>query len=249
MTNGEGVQALWGRWAARRRRKKEERKAETGHSAVRENFVSLLVCSVLAFFVTTYVVHPMTVPTPSMEPTILVGDRVLVDKFTIRNAFDRGLPVAPSHAVRRGDIVVFKHPTDILNLWVKRVIGLPGEIVEIRGKQVFIDGEPLEEPYKHHSDRTVMRGSGRDYYGPSRVPRDHFFVLGDNRDNSLDSRYWGFLKRELLVGRPLVTFWSYEDAPNAHLKTSFSERVSLYAERIIFFFTRTRWSRMGDIIG
>ena len=218
------------------------------HSALRENLVSIVVCSIFAFFVTTYVVHPMTVPTSSMEPTILVGDRLLVDKFTVRNAFGSGLPLAASHDIQRGDIVVFKHPTDIESLWVKRVIGMPGESVEIRSKQVYVDGAALDEPYKHHSDPSFYPGGNRDHFGPARVPEGFFFVMGDNRDNSLDSRYWGFLRRELLVGRPLVTFWSYEDQPNAHQITGFSERLQLYAERVYYFIPRTRWRRMGQIV-
>ncbi len=218
------------------------------YSAMRENLVSIVVCSIFAFFVTTYVVHPMTVPTSSMEPTILVGDRVLVDKFTVRNAFGSGLPLAATHDIQRGDIVVFKHPTDTESLWVKRVIGLPGESIEIQAKQVRVDGVALDEPYKHHSDPSVDPGGNRDHFGPARIPEGAFFVMGDNRDNSLDSRYWGFLQRELLVGRPLVTFWSYEDQPNAHQITGFAERLQLYAERIFYFIPRTRWSRMGQIV-
>ncbi|MEE8584524.1 MAG: signal peptidase I [Acidobacteriota bacterium] len=225
----------------------EEGQAER-HSALRENLVSIVVCSIFAFFVTTYVVHPMTVPTSSMEPTILVGDRLLVDKFTVRNAFGSGLPLAATHDIQRGDIVVFKHPTDTESLWVKRVIGLPGESIEIRSKQVYVDGAALDEPYKYHSDPSIYSGGNRDFFGPVRVPEGSFFVMGDNRDNSLDGRYWGFLRRQLLVGRPLVTFWSYEDQPNAHQITGFSESLQLYAERVFYFIPRTRWSRMGRIV-
>ncbi len=231
--------------AAEKKRKKED--SAPRHSSLRENFVSIVVCSIFAFFVTTYVVHPMTVPTSSMEPTILVGDRVLVDKFTLRNGFEAGLPLAPTHPVQRGDIVVFKHPQESASLWVKRVIGLPGEMIEIRDKQVYIDGRPLDEPYKHHSDTRTYQGGERDFWGPRRVPAGSFFVMGDNRDNSLDSRYWGFLERSFLVGRPLITFWSYQDRPNAHQVAGW-DRVGLYAERVFYFFTRTRWERMGRII-
>ncbi|HSR52239.1 MAG TPA: signal peptidase I [Acidobacteriota bacterium] len=224
--------------------KEAPQEEKTRHGAFRENAVSLIVCSIIAFFITTYVVHPMTVPTSSMEPTILVGDRVLVDKFTVRADFGADLPAVPEHQIKRGDIVVFKHPVQTDVLWVKRVIGLPGEHVEVKGHQVFVDGSPLEEPYAQWSSPY----SEHQVYGPVTVPEGSYFVMGDNRDNSQDSRSWGFLESKYLVGRPLITFWSYEDAPNAHQITGLGNRLKLYAERVIYFFPRTRWERMGRII-
>ena len=112
------------------------------HSTLREYFITTVVCTIFALFVTTYVVHPMTVPTPSMVPTILVGDRLLIDKFTIRNGFVDGVPLAPTHEMKRGDILVFKFPEQPDVLYVKRLIGLPGETLEIRDKTVLIDGQP-----------------------------------------------------------------------------------------------------------
>lgn len=229
------------------------------YSTLREYFVTTLVCSVFALFVTTYVVHPMTVPTPSMEPTILVGDRLLIDKFTIRNSMVPGLPLTPRHTVQRGDIVVFKFPRQPEVLYVKRAIGLPGETVQIRSKAVLIDGKPLIEPYKAHSDPNIHPQSSdsyhlfsgdfkRDNYGPVRVPEESFFVMGDNRDDSADSRYFGFLPHDHIVGKPVVVFWSYEDETDAYLKSSLPEILGLYAERVIFFLPRTRWSRLGRVI-
>lgn len=227
------------------------------YSTLREYFVTTVVCTIFALFVTTYVVHPMTVPTPSMVPTIQVGDRLLIDKFTVRNAISDGLPLAPRHEIRRGDILVFKFPKQPDVLYVKRAIGLPGEELEIRDKSVYIGGVPLEEPYKVHSDPHTFTRDGRfgqygdfkrDNYGPIVIPDDSYFVMGDNRDDSADSRYFGFLPRSHIVGRPLVVFWSYEDDSDAYLRTSFPEVLQLYAERVIFFFTRTRWSRMGHVV-
>ena len=228
------------------------------YGTLREYFVTTVVCTIFALFVTTYVVHPMTVPTPSMEPTILVGDRLLIDKFTVRNDFVPGPPLAPRHPIRRGDIIVFKFPNQPEILYVKRAVGLPGETIEIRDKTVYIDGQPLQEPYKVHSDSRVhdrassiryLRGSSpRDNYGPARIPDDSYFVLGDNRDDSADSRYFGYLPADHVVGRPLVVFWSYEDAADAYLQTSIPELIRLYAERLIFFITRTRWTRMGHVV-
>ncbi|UCF35859.1 MAG: signal peptidase I [Acidobacteriota bacterium] len=227
------------------------------YSTLREYFIATVYCTIIALFVTTYVVHPMTVPTPSMEPTILVGDRLLIDKFTFRNSFLDTPPLTPAHAISRGDIVVFKFPEEPEVLYVKRAIGLPGESLEIRNKQVYINGQALEEPYKVHSDTTI-RGSGnphflsfdsqRDNFGPVTIPEGNYFMMGDNRDDSADSRYFGFLPRDYIVGRPMIVFWSYEDDDDAYKRTSLAEMAKLYAERVVFFFTRTRWSRTGHFV-
>ena len=234
--------------ARKKRREAEEASNRSPHSAWRENFVSIVVCSVFAFFTTTYVVHPMSVPTPSMEPTILVGDHFFVDKFSVRNEVEGRFPGTPGHQIRRGDIVVFKHPTDTENPWVKRVIGLPGETVQVKAKQVYVDGVLLHEPYKQHIRSAVSVHSGADFFGPVTVPAGHYFVMGDNRDNSSDSRFWGFLDRRLILGRPMVVLWSFDDPPNAHEIEGF-ERLKLYGTRILYFFHKTRWSRMGRVIG
>ncbi|MEE8350152.1 MAG: signal peptidase I [Acidobacteriota bacterium] len=223
---------------------------------LREYFLTIVICSVVALFVTTYVVHPMSVPTPSMEPAILVGDRVLVDKFTIRNGFKSGLPLLPTYQIQRHDIIVCKSPIQPDILLVKRVIGLPGETLEIRDKIVHIQGEPLDEPFTNHSDDRIYSKGGpnplipmdRDNYGPVTIPEDSYFVMGDNRDDSLDSRFWRFLPRHNIVGKPLFIFWSYEDGPDAHLKSTPGELLQLYGERILFFLSRTRWSRMGKLV-
>jgi signal peptidase I len=231
---------------------------EPKDSTLREYFLATVYCTIIALFVTTYVVHPMTVPTPSMEPTILVGDRLLIDKFTYRNSFLKHPPLTPAHDIARGDIVVFKFPDQPEVLYVKRAIGLPGETLEIRDKTVYINGSPLNEPYKVHSDSRIHQRGGnphrlmfdsqRDNFGPITVPEHSYFMMGDNRDDSADSRYFGFLHRDYVVGRPLLIFWSYEDDSDAYLRTSLPEMAKLYAERIFFFFTRTRWSRMGSFV-
>lgn len=240
----------------RKNNQQEKTKATKPISALREYFLTIVICSVVALFITTYIVHPMSVPTPSMEPTILVGDRVLVDKFTIRNGFYSRLPLGPVHEIKRHDIVVCKSPIQPDILLVKRVIGLPGETLEIRDKIVYIQGAPLNESYKTHSDEHIYAEGGpnsliqmdRDNYKAITIPEDNYFVMGDNRDDSLDSRFWRFLPRHNIVGKPLFIFWSYADAPDAHLQSSPWELIQLYGERIIFFVTRTRWNRMGTLI-
>lgn len=237
---------------AEERQAEEKQKSKDGepeHSTLREYFVTTVYCTIIALFVTTYVVHPMTVPTPSMEPTILVGDRLLIDKFTYRNSFAPGLGIAPRQEIERGDIVVFKFPEDPEVLYVKRVIGLPGETLEIRDRTVYINGRPLDEPYKVHKEDPHHMNLGRgDHFGPVNIPENSFFMMGDNRDDSADSRYFGFLPREYVVGRPLVVFWSYEDGPYTHQQQGLVDQLQLYAERVLFFLTRTRWSRMGQTV-
>lgn len=244
--------------AKKEKEKDQEESTRQQYSTLREYFIATVYCTIIALFVTTYVVHPMTVPTPSMEPTILVGDRLLIDKFTYRNSFIPGVPLAPAHRLQRGDIVVFKYPDEPEVLYVKRAIGLPGETLEIRNKEVHVNGEPLDEPYKYHSDLENSKGENnphffsfdfqRDNYGPVTIPEGHYFMMGDNRDDSADSRYFGFLPEEYVIGRPVIVFWSYEDDSDAYLKTTLPEMAKLYLERIVFFLTRTRWSRMGHLV-
>jgi signal peptidase I len=241
--------------AEKERREEKTDGQEPRHSTLREYFVTTVYCTIIALFVTTYVVHPMTVPTPSMEPTILVGDRLLIDKFTYRNAFSPGFPMTPAGEVQRGDIVVFKFPEQPEILYVKRAVGLPEETLEIRNQTVHINGRPVGEPYKVHRFSN-SDGPGlvhpfenrRDNFGPVVIPEGHYFMLGDNRDDSADSRYFGFLPQEYIVGRPLVVFWSYEDDDQAYMRTGLFEVVQLYGERVVYFFTKTRWNRIGHIV-
>ncbi len=236
-------------------KQKQQGGAHPQYSTLREYFVTTVVCTIFALFVTTYVVHPMTVPTPSMEPTILVGDRLLIDKFTIRNGFKDGLPLTASHQIERGNVLVFKFPEEPEVLYVKRLVGLPGETLEVRDKTVYIDGQPLQEPYKVHRDSDVytrrssphafLSDLGRDNFGPVKIPEGNYFMMGDNRDNSADSRYFGFVPHDYIVGRPLVVFWSYEDDERAYQR---SDVLKLYLERILYFFTKTRWTRTGHLV-
>jgi signal peptidase I len=202
-----------------------------------------LVAVVFALFVRTFVVQAYVVPTPSMERTVLTGDHVVVNKFVFGPrafpAADRWLPRRP---VRRGDVIVFKFPEDPRRDFVKRAVGLPGDEVEIRDKVVRINGRRESEPRAMHSDgRIVPDDSGlpealrrRDQVHPFRVPENAIFALGDNRDNSYDSRFWGPVPSGNLKGRPLFVYWSH--APNGPRR-----RGPL--RWIADFFASTRWSR------
>jgi len=184
-------------------------------SVIREYFESIVIAVVMALFIRTFVVQAFKIPTGSMEPNLLVGDHLLVNKF----AFAPGgaeRAILPTREIRRGDVVVFKYPEDTERDFVKRVVGLPGETLELRNHLVYINGKPLDEPYAHFLPRpdggsfSEMPGDVRDTYGPVMVPADAYFMMGDNRDNSQDSRYWGFLPHDLVKGRALFIYWSFE---------------------------------------
>jgi signal peptidase I len=224
-------------------------------SWVRDYFVTLVVSVLFALFVTTFVAHPMSVPTPSMDPTILVGDRLIVDKFTLRPEANGWKDALFLHRkIRRGDIIVFKFPKDPTVPYVKRLIGLPGDTLQVINKVVHINGKPLDEPYKRHIDPNIYSSPDgsyheayrRDNYGPIKIPEKCYFMMGDNRDNSEDSRFWGFVPENLILGRPLFIFWSYDDDPYRQL--SAGETAGLYLKRIVNFFNKTRWSRTAHIV-
>ena len=195
-------------------------------SVAREYFESLVIAVVLALFIRTFVVQAFKIPTGSMEPNLLIGDHLLVNKFIFGPAVTRlERTLLPMTEIKRGEVIVFKYPEDPERDFIKRVIGLPGDQIEVRQKRVFVNGERLEEPYAYYlepppplSDEApphdVRPGSTdpREFYGPVTVPPDHYFAMGDNRDNSQDSRYWGFLPRDYVKGRALLIYWSYDAA-------------------------------------
>jgi signal peptidase I len=201
----------------------------TRKSVVREYFESIVIAVILALFIRTFVVQAFKIPTGSMEENLLIGDHLLVNKFVYGPAATRiERTLLPLGTIRRGDVVVFKYPEDPGRDFIKRVIGLPGETLEIREKQVYVDGQPLAEPYTHFLEPAGEHGAAgevtafdvRERYGPVRIPVDQYFVMGDNRDNSQDSRYWGFLPREYVKGRALVIYWSFESGHDLNVLSS-----------------------------
>ena len=173
-----------------------------------------------------------------MVPTLLDGDRILVCRLCIR-----------VDDVDRGDVIVFKFPEEPDRDFIKRVIGLPGETLELRAKKVYINGQPLDEPYVHFLT-AVSEGSevtSKDVlenYGPVKVPPNQYFMMGDNRDNSQDSRYWGFLPRHYVKGKALLIYWSYDGGPEPEEGNGASQSFSRVVSVVTHFFTRTRWERM-----
>jgi signal peptidase I len=216
-------------------------------STVREYFESIVIAVILALFVRTWAVQAFKIPTGSMENNLLIGDHLLVNKFvfgpTRPQVEKKFLPVREP---RRGDIVVFKYPDEPERDFIKRVIGLPGETLELRNKKVYVNGQPLDEPYVHFlepasTSQEVTSFDVRERYGPVRVPGDQYFVMGDNRDNSQDSRYWGFLPRSYIKGRALMIYWSYDAGPDQYSQDGTITRL---VSVITHFFTRTRWERI-----
>jgi signal peptidase I len=218
---------------------------------------------VILLFGTTTLVQACIVPTPSMDTTVRVGDHLLVDKLSYApsDAFSRH--VLPYTEPKRGDIIVFRYPVDISQNYVKRVMGVPGDHIHLVNKVVYLNGHALtNEPYAQHidprvlsyrdnfpngswtEDPSVMKRARDDFAqqvidGDLVVPPGHYFAMGDNRDNSLDSRYWGFVPRENIIGKPLVIFWSY-DAPTEDWVDYNSNHFIDLAKN---FFFKTRWER------
>ena len=221
-------------------------------STVREYFESIVVAVILALFIRTFVVQAFKIPTGSMEENLLIGDHLLVNKFafgpTASAAEKAVLPIAD---IKRGDVLVFKFPVEPERDFIKRVVGLPGETVEVKERKIYINGAPVDDSHAHY----LLPASSADYhevtsydvrerYGPVTVPPNHYFVMGDNRDNSQDSRYWGFLPRDLVKGKALVIYWSYESERDEYEDESAGATVRNIASVFTHFFTRTRWSRM-----
>jgi len=201
---------------------------KTKKHVIREYAESIVIAVVMALIIKAFVIQAFKIPSGSMIPTLKIGDHILVNKFI----YGTKLPftdriIIPLKRPNRGDIIVFKFPDDEKKDFIKRVIGLPGDIVEIKGKGVYINGSLIDDSYAVHSD-PVVYPSGiqpRDNFGPLTVPQDSYFVMGDNRDFSLDSRYWGFVKLNKIKGKAFIIYWSWNGE-----------------ERWV------RWNRMGMLI-
>jgi signal peptidase I len=224
------------------------------------------VTILLLLFGTTTLVQAFVIPTGSMEDNLLIGDHLLVDKLAYAPAGPVSRYLLPYTPIRRGDIIVFRFPVDVRQTFVKRVIGIPGDRIRLVNKSVYLNGKPLDEPYKFH--KTSYIDSYRDNFptdpntrvddralemldrhvqgGEVIVPPDNYFAMGDNRDSSLDSRYWGFVPRGNVIGKPLIIYWSY-DAPTERLVGSALNLAHLW-DLARNFFPKTRWSRTFRLI-
>jgi signal peptidase I len=272
---------------------KKEDKNKKEVSTLREYSEMIIEVLVLVFFINAFLLQSQTIPTPSMEDTMLIGDHLLVDKVSYApflGSWDGFL--FPRLEIKRGMIVTFKGPTEMEKDYVKRVIGLPGEIIKIKSKQVYINGKKLEEPYVYYeggykvepgdyfplSSQRLISSLGETSYLPFyaadendhideartvelcerfkdclvrdetgelafKIPAGHYFCMGDNRDHSYDSRFWGPLPREYMLGRPWRIYWSIDSTTDEYLQPGIFHKVKDLIETVINFIPKTRWQR------
>src|SRR5713226_6315815 len=217
-------------------------------------------------FGTATLVQAYVIPTGSMEDTLLIGDHLLVDKLAYAPSGPISKYILPYEDVKRGDIIVFRYPVDIKQTFVKRVMGVPGDHLRLENKEVILNGHKLVEPYKIHKSESIE--SYRDNFptqpnfpqyergqamlennvknGEVIVPPGHYFAMGDNRDSSLDSRFWGFVPRENIIGKPVIIYWSY-DAPTERLMNPLIGPDHA-KDLALHFLTKTRWERSFRLI-
>ncbi|HEX3747090.1 MAG TPA: signal peptidase I [Bryobacteraceae bacterium] len=248
-TETSRIRALWSRYK------------DISHDVNRGFVGEWTVTIILLLFATTTLVQAFVIPSASMEKTLLIGDHVLVDKLIYAPSGPVSRLLLPYRDVRRGDVIVFRYPLDIKEDYVKRAIGVPGDHIHLVNKQLWLNGHPVDEPYAIHS--SSMIDPYRDNFPappnsalpPSAidmlenhvvnndlvVPPGFLFAMGDNRDDSSDSRYWGFVPRENIVGTPVIIYWSYE-ASTADL-TNGNIGLDHIVDVVVHFFTKTRWSR------
>lgn len=182
-------------------------------SQIREWIESIVIALVLALVIRTFVIQAFKIPSGSMEPTLLIGDHLLVNKFIYGTKIPfTDIRVLPVKEPERGDVIVFIYPIDPDKDFIKRVVGLPGDKVEVIDKKVYINDRPVSDLHAHHADNMVLpKGSEpRDNFGPVTVPSDSFFVMGDNRDRSYDSRFWGFVRKAEIRGKAFIIYWSWD---------------------------------------
>ncbi len=185
-------------------------------SVFREYAEAIIVAAILALFIRTFIVQAFKIPSGSMKNTILVGDHILVNKFIYGTRIPfTNIRILPVRKPERGDIIVFKYPEKESVDFIKRLIGMPGDVVQVIDKVVYINGKPLTEPYTIHKDSEILPRAlePRDNFGPVKVPPHDYFMMGDNRDRSRDSRFWGFVNKNEILGKAMIIYWSW-DADN-----------------------------------
>ena len=240
------------------------------NTTISEYLESLLVTVILALFGTSFVVQAFKIPSASMEGTLLIGDHLLVNKFIFGGTGAWYEKLLPYRQLQRGDIIVFKFPYQDHQHFVKRVIGLPGNHLKLVDQVMYIDGKPLQEPYVVHDPGAPYDPLNYNFPPPASqfitsamqpewvhemrkfmqgdeivVPPGRYFAMGDNRDRSLDSRYWGFVDRDAIMGRPFLIYWSVDARSDDYSgNTTFFQRLRGVFETLGHLPSRTRWSRM-----
>jgi len=250
--------------------KSKEKKPKKKES-LPESISGIASVLVSGLFIITFMVQAFEIPSESMVKTLLVGDHVFVDRLSPTAKAAYVGPLIPYREIKHGDIIVFLHPKEPGMYVVKRIIGIPGDRIHLHDGKVYRNGEALNEPYVIHSGPSyspyrdqfpavqpdgdsnvnpewpiVMRGHLKD--GELVVPPDSFFGMGDNRDVSLDSRFWGFIPRENVIGRPLFIYWSFDTPKDQYERTAMADRVGFLVHVITHFFGETRWNRMFHLV-
>jgi signal peptidase I len=231
--------------------------AESTKRPLREILEALIIAALFLRFANTFVVQTFYIPSESMVETLLVGDHLFVNRF-IYGPAETPLEkaVLPQRSIRRGDIVIFRSPVQPTIDIVKRCIGLPGDRIEVVAKNLYINGERVrDDAYVIHRDPRIYPSvtslgnrSRRDYFGPYTVPDDHFFCMGDNRDESSDSRFWGPVPTELVKGRATMIYWSYSGETPDGQWHGWGRKLGHIGKTLVGFPTKTRWERTFQII-
>ncbi len=252
--------------------KKDNKRPEKPRETTVEFLASLAAVLVTGLFIITFAVQAFEIPSSSMEDTLLIGDHVFVNRVQFAPSTRWIGPLLPYRRIRHGDIVVFLSPAEPGLYVVKRIMGTPGDRIHLRDGVVYRNGEKLNEPYIIHKNtgsfnpyrdnfpavppsdfnnvtpewQLLMRShiQGDDLV----VPPDRYFAMGDNRDVSYDSRYWGFIPRENVIGRPMFIYWSFETPPNQYLQKEVGDRLKFLAHVVIHFFDETRWRRTFRVV-
>jgi len=228
-------------------------------STAREYYEALLIAVIFVNFARIFVFQAFKIPTGSMEDNLKIGDHIIVNKFIYGPTTPPWHKLFPLREIRRGDIIVFRYPLQPDTDFVKRVVGMPGDTIEVRDKTVYVNGERRDEPYVIHDDPMLFRARNaaepplpepyrsRDQFGPYTVPDGTYFAMGDNRDRSSDSRYWGTVPRSMIKGRAFMVYWSFRGNPPPPDSPPI-ERLKELGKVILYFFPRTRWERTFFIV-
>ena len=254
--------------------KADRQAAEHKREQPRNTVAEWVVTIILLLFGTTTLVQAFVIPTGSMEDTLLIGDHLLVDKLAYAPVGPFSRYVLPYEEPKHGDIIVFRYPADVTQTFVKRVIGVPGDHIKVIDRAVYRNGVRLNEPYVYHKQgeaaglgtfpaeptpyadpqhplQGILQADMLDHHvvnGEVVVPPNSYFAMGDNRENSLDSRYWGFVPRDYIIGKPVLIYWSYRASTEDLAGNSVNSLLSHGTDLLEHFFTRTRWDRTFKLL-
>ena len=250
--------------------KKTEKKPPKPKETVSEAILGIAAVLVSGLFIITFIIQAFEIPSRSMEKTLLVGDHVFVDRLSAAPVAGYLGPLMPYRPIRRGEVAVFISPAQHDLHLVKRIVGVPGDRIHLKDGVLYVNGVAQNEPYVYHDAAALSDDGFRNSFpalspagrgGPSTwpieldanldrrtgdvvVPEGHYFAMGDNRENSFDSRYWGFVPQENFIGRPLFIYWSFDTPEDQYNRTAWIDRIGFVFHIVIHFFDQTRWSRM-----